>query len=524
MKVVSYPALPNRWAIHSKHFSPALVRLAKQTPGMRWDKTAGLWWGCYDAVSTVEKKLREEGILFEEREAPDTSAVVDKASCKQIGLRDYQADALEFMFNTNSGSILALDMGLGKTRTTIEWMKVLNYECGAPCVVVCPAFVTNVWEQELAKWWPECNYEMCRHAPPVFGYGREVFVISYDTLHKWVEYFREKKVRGLVLDECHILVDERSRRSQACRDVREFCEFAVGLTGTPLTGKLKAAWNVIDIVSPGRMGSFFNFARRYCGAVQETVNFHTEGPKAFWNFDGRSNEAELAERYKHFLFRRTREEAALELPPMTRTVVKVNCESRYSFEGSTPGAFKVALSAAAEKKLPETLRIVTEHVEAGSKIVVFTYRRAVAEKIAGELSSVGIDAAFMHGEMPVEKRAEMLRNPPQVLCATIDSCGVGVSLAHANVAVFAELSYEAWKLRQAEARLHRHGQNNPVLVLYVVGAGSAEDVVIDHLIAKLDTEAVVLGEDVSGFAGALQGGAESESEALAAIWEAMGNA
>jgi SNF2 family DNA or RNA helicase len=63
-------------------------------------------------------------------------------------LRDYQRAALVFMLK-RPGSLIALDMGLGKTLVTLEYLLQSKQ---LPALVVCPAIVKGVWVGEIERW------------------------------------------------------------------------------------------------------------------------------------------------------------------------------------------------------------------------------------------------------------------------------------------------------------------------------------------------------------------------------------
>lgn len=437
-------------------------------------------------------------------------------------MRAYQEEAVAAaVLGGREGHITALEMGLGKTRVAITAM----FGWKGPAVVVMPAHIRGVWQDELKKWWPGVRVFDARGTkPPAALPDCDVVLCNYDILYAW-QPLLSACCKAMVADEVHILVDGGSRRGKAVKALAESCTYKLGLTGTPLTGALKALYNVVDTLSPGRFGSFFNYGRRYCAGHQITITTHADGPKAVWDFSGRSNEAELAARLKHFMFRRTREEVALELPPKTRQIIRLDNPTGFKLDLSalTPDVLRRALVAAADVKMPEVMRVVQGHAEAGHKVVVFTYRRAVAEMVTRELVSAGVDAAYIHGGLTEKQRATIQTAPPSVLACTIDAVATGINwLTFADVAVFAELSYEPWKLRQAEARLHRSGQSKPVLVQYVVGKGGIEDMVLDAILEKLDTEADVVGAPDASLATDLRGAAETEAEAFANIFAQLG--
>lgn len=511
MKIIPGPR--GKYQLKSE-YDPKLVEKIKSVPGLTWEPKSRMWQGYWDAFVTLGDKIGNRlGAPLGRIDCDDLP--VDALKPEKFGLRDYQDEAVNWMRQTAAeGCILALEMGLGKTVCTLMLQKSLN----AKMVVVCPAYVKGVWVAETIKWLGDDKLVVMCKGTSLYELpkGWDIAIINYDILHAWAPKLIEEGVKLVAFDEVHIAVDEKSRRAQAMRAIAAACDYRVGLTGTPFTGRLKALWNVCDTLSPGRFGSFFKYGMAYCGGHTVTIDFRSDGPKTVYDFSGSSREEELAKRLQHFMFRRTRQDVALELPPMTRQIIRVDCKaSRIDYSDFTQEMFRAALEAAADSKFPEVCRLVQGHAEEGHKIIVFTYRKAVAEAVAREMAMAGIDAAFIHSGVSEAKRESIMAAPPQVIAATIDSVQMGISLTHADVGVFAELSYAPHKLRQAEARLHRFGQQAAgVLIQYVIGGDSVDELVVDRVLSKLDTEAAVIGEN-GALAGDLRG--NSEEDAFASI-------
>lgn len=77
-------------------------------------------------------------------------------------LRDYQLDGLNWLVYSwcnNTNVILADEMGLGKTIQSLSICGYLQYEQNipGPFLVVVPLSTVSNWENECAKWLPDCN-------------------------------------------------------------------------------------------------------------------------------------------------------------------------------------------------------------------------------------------------------------------------------------------------------------------------------------------------------------------------------
>lgn len=457
-------------------------------------------------------------------------------------LRDYQKVGVDFLLKSApKGCILADGMGLGKTRQAIEFAKTLNKRT----LIVCPSYVRGVWAHyqqvapatlelhgEIAKWWP--NKAVClpqgvqphkwlAAQPPMKWY--DIVVIHYDILHAWVEELVAWAPKVLILDECHALMSDKSRRSKAVRAVAAVAKWRVGLSGTPMTNRPRDLWNVVDTIRPNALGGFFRYAIRHCAGHRKTV--HPLRPPV-WDFNGQSNLDELHTKLAPMMLRRTLTDVHLELPAKTRQVINIDV-GKTGLSGATlrpggdRGQLRAALDIAADKKLEAVSGILAEHLAVGSRVVCFTYRRKVAEWLVDRARLEGFEADYIHGGVSQEARQEIvaaakLQDGAHLLCATIDSASVGIDLSYASVGVFCELTWEPHELLQAEARLHRFGQKNPVLVQYMIASGTSDEIVAGVVVDRLAQFEAAIGPTGESLGAELTG---SEDDIMAQIYAAV---
>jgi SNF2 family DNA or RNA helicase len=564
------------YGIVSERFSPTLRDVCRETPGMARgayhvddDHRGNAWIGYPDAVEAVIQTLHEKGMRL------DTSALPKPGDYGQPAIpvawkhcRDYQKVGVRFLLDQGpTGALLADVMGLGKSLQAILAARALKNKT----VIVCPSHARGVWARyakpergeseeataqkpgELQKWWPAarivCLPEGIRpftplikpkktptsdleaHFRPKPVYNRhpsvdmaaQIVVIHYDILYAWVDTLLEWGVKTLIVDEAHALVNYSSRRSQAVAALAEVATCRIALTGTPLPNRPRDLWNLIETLSPGRFGKFFHFGLRFCNGHKEEVT----KDKIVWKFDGTSNEAELNARLKHFMLRRTTAEVALELPPLTRQIIDVEIPAKgrmavTSVVASSPVAMRKCLDLAADAKLEDAIQIALNDAQEGHRVVVFTYRRSVAEHTVNAMRLAGVPADMIRGGTPQRQRDRIIDavsgQPSHVLAATIDSVSTAIDLSYADVGIFFELSWEPQKLAQAEKRLHRHGATRPVVIKYIIARGTGDELVLDTVINKLGTFEAMIGSAGDGLRGDLDN-SEKGMGALNALYE-----
>jgi SWI/SNF-related matrix-associated actin-dependent regulator of chromatin subfamily A-like protein 1 len=296
---------------------------------------------------------------------------------------------------------------------------------------------------------------------------------------------------------------------------------------------MRDMWNVVNTISPGRFGDkFFSFGLRYCDGHQEDIKFNAGGAKTtktVWNFDGKSNEEELAKRLSFFMLRRTKSDVMKELPAKTRQAIWVDVKSAkkraYIPDAENRAAMRTALDKSADAKLPQASQVILDHLAAGKKVVAFTWRKHVAEGLAGDASEAGFVAGVGHGGIPALTRQKTFdalskETGAALLAATIDSAGVGIDLAWADVIVFVELVWEPHKLLQAEARGFSLTNTRGLFIQYILARGTADELVSSVVLDKLDLfESVVGSADAGNVRRDIQ---EADEDVMKELYKMMG--
>jgi SNF2-related domain/LAGLIDADG-like domain/Helicase conserved C-terminal domain len=429
------------------------------------------------------------------------------------------------------------------TVQALRAMRALRFQ--GPSMVVCPNYAKGVWRDETKRWWPEAETifldgtkpekkpELLAALAKPMPRGGRLIVCNYDILHAWVGLFTDGEIKLaatgesfkppvlLAFDEASFLQSEKSRRSKAAKELARVSRRRVGLDGTPPADKPKDLWNLVDTLSEGRFGKFFPYALRHCNAHRVQVTRE----KAVWDFSGESNLDELRKRVAFFTLRRTQKDVALELPELTRQIINVEVPRGHrgplGMALQSEAAMRRVLDLAADGKVPHVIALAESHLKAGHHVVVFTHRRAIAEAIAKAFGNAG---AFIHGGMSQTKRDEVLKSKPSLLAATLDTAGRGLNdLVYYNVAIFAELHWVPSVLAQAEKRPHRPGQTRAVLIQYVIAEGTADELIRDGCIRKLQTRVSVLGKLDDGLLEQLDGDMRAGGvAALRALAESLG--
>ncbi|MCU0793581.1 MAG: SNF2-related protein, partial [Opitutaceae bacterium] len=238
-------------------------------------------------------------------------------------LRPYQVEGYQFLAHLSAqgfGGVLADDMGLGKTVQTLAWILHLRETDAAATtdaapfrvLVVCPKSVTHGWLAETARFAP--GLAIAAFDPLKRGLPEaEIVVANYTQLRLHAARFRTEAWAAVVLDEGQFIKNPRSLVAVAARSLR--ARRRVVLTGTPIENRLADLWSLFAFAQPGLLGDQAGFRRQYPEAEPAAL-------------------ARLHRRVRHFLLRRTKAQAAPDLPARTEDeiVVELEGEQRRLYE------------------------------------------------------------------------------------------------------------------------------------------------------------------------------------------------
>jgi superfamily II DNA or RNA helicase len=424
-------------------------------------------------------------------------------------LRPYQKKGLDwlgFLRRYGFGGILADDMGLGKTLQTCSVIlhAIESGQDGAS-LVVCPASVQSVWQQEIRKW--------CVGLEPVLlvpgdrgPYLRAprpntVGIASYQAVMRYSEAFQRPVWNYLVLDEAHRVKNHTTATAKACKGILARHKLAV--TGTPIQNRLQELWALFDSIMPDYLGNAGSFTRRFATPIEKEKNEAVAD--------------RLRRRIDPFKLRRLKAQVAADLPPLTRQLRSVplltdqrRIYSQILNELGVPEVLRNlhdrgdALKGLAkllrlrqvcahprilERSIPlrgssakfEALcDILEESLEEDHKVLVFTQWTQMAALIMEMLSENKIAHSYIDGSVSIGERAELVQafqrpDGPSVMVISLLAGGEGITLTEADTVIMYDRWWNPAVEEQAFARAHRIGQRRPVTAYVLESADTIEE-------------------------------------------------
>ncbi len=422
----------------------------------------------------------------------------------QATLRPYQVEGFQFLAHLSAqgfGGVLADDMGLGKTVQTLAWLLHLaETQPGAAAplrvLVVCPKSVTHGWLAEAARFAPGLSIAAFRPEPAAADWeNAQVVVANYTQLRLQAARFRAEPWEVVILDEGQFIKNPGSQVAVTARSLR--ARHRVVLTGTPIENRLSDLWSLFAFAQPGLLGDQPGFRRQYPEA----------DPAAL---------ARLHRRVRHFLLRRTKAQAAPDLPSRTEDEIIVELEDgqRRLYEAELKRArahllgveTKSALDAvrfhvlasllrlrqicchpalvdAAHAELPSAkldalMERIEELAEEGHQVLVFSQFVEMLKLIQTRLAAAGLGHLILTGA--TENRAELVETfqtdkTKTVFLLSLKAAGFGLNLTAASYAILFDPWWNPAAEAQAIDRIHRIGQTKPVMAYRLIAAGTVEE-------------------------------------------------
>ena len=472
-------------------------------------------------------------------------------------LYPYQYEALEFADKRMGRVLIADEMGLGKTPNALGWLYSKDLY---PALIICPATIKLQWARETVRWLgiPEESVSVVSGVRPMPITG-QVAICNYDILSRRMADLVLFAPRAIIFDESHYIKEAGSKRSKTALLLSRLpsVQSVVALTGTPVLNRPKELWHQLLCVNPRIWPNWWQFAKRYCDAKQVETRWN-ETKKArdmAWDYSGASHLDELDHTLRERVMVRRRKEDVMQYLPALETVTvpfEVNLTSywrvreevqarlaevrdqlrreREHINGLSEEVKEMAIAGRAEgnstvklygyliqeitklkkeaalAKLGLAIDWVSDFVETGEPLVVFTHHHDLSDSLVAGLAKRNIQVPPpLDGRMSTGRRHSLVSEFsagafPVIVCG-LKAMGVGVDgLQHrASHLAFLEFGWSPSDHAQAASRLHRQGQENAVTAHYLLAANTLDERIAELLDAKATVTSAVVGEmDTAG--------------------------
>ena len=429
-------------------------------------------------------------------------------------LRDYQKTGFKWLKVLDSyhfGGILADDMGLGKTLQVLAILldyKQKNKE-KRTSIVICPSSLSLNWLGEATKFAPELKVCVIK------GNAKErerliknvqkndLIITSYDLLKRDVEIYKEinYNFKYIIADEAQYMKNSTTQNAKAIKELKGETKYA--LTGTPIENSLAELWSIFDFVMPGYLFKYKKFKTLY------------EIPIVKENDERAMNRLKML--IAPFILRRNKKDVLTELPEKTITVLnnqmtdeqetvylsylaqaKQEVADEIQLNGFEKSQFKILSTLTRlrqicchpslfikdykdeSSKLNQCIEILSDAIEAGHKILLFSGYTSMFDIIEQELKSKKIKYFKLTGSTKIDERIKLVdefnsNSEIKVFLISLKAGGTGLNLTGADMVIHYDPWWNQSAENQATDRAYRIGQKNNVQVYKLITSNSIEE-------------------------------------------------
>ena len=421
---------------------------------------------------------------------------------------------------------LFLDMGLGKTVTTLTAVKELKYNrfLVRRVLVIAPKKVAEgTWTREAAKWG---HTQMLRVSPVLGSQTKRIralntpadlYIINRENVCWLVDYYRNAwPFDMVVVDESSSFKSHSAKRFKALASVGDRIDRMVELTGTPSPNGLEDLWSQIFLLDGGeRLGKrYTQFRERYFQPDKRGAD------GMVYSYEAKpGTEASILEKICISM----KAEDYLQLPDITYHEIPVEldskslkayCELEREMVLQLPEddeTISVTSAAALSNKLLQLANgaLYGEdrqvHEVHGCKVEAFL---ELIESLQGKPALVFYN--YQHDRTRILKALEKLGLAVRELKTTQDeddwnagkiqvllthpaSSAYGLNLQQGgNHVIWFGLTWNYELYTQANKRLHRQGQKEKVIIHHLVCSGTRDTDVMQALQRKDDVQSWVM--------------------------------
>lgn len=373
-------------------------------------------------------------------------------------------------------------------------------------LVVMPASLIHNWKHELNRFAP--LIKVYSH----IGSGRSlsseiikqnhVVITTYGTLRNDIDFLENYSFAHVVLDESQNIKNPYSKTASAI--LRLKCDHRIALTGTPVENSLSDLWSQMNFLNPGLLGSFNDFNSYFSAQIAANLK-HEVGE-------------ELIKLIQPFVLRRSKEDVAPELPPITESISYCTMDDgqlkMYETErskvrnqimegvrdGSKSTSSVMVLQALMQLRQianhprlidPNSLlgsgkfEEVTEKLETilseNHKVLVFSSFVKHLKLFENWCKENGILYTMLTGS--TKDREDVVRSfksdsDINIFLISLKAGGVGLNLAEADYVFILDPWWNPASEMQAIGRSHRIGQDKNVFVYRFITKGTVEEKIV----------------------------------------------
>ena len=447
----------------------------------------------------------------------------------------HQKEAVEFAIRSRGCCALFHDPGLGKTRTCLEIFKhYRQLDSKLRLFVVCPLSLVNSAWGEDTKRFTDFSYA---HFKEIKSTLPDIVIVNYETLisRKYLPAIH-KLVMGnpfmCVLDESSRLKNNKSVTTKTLLAMSDCFRYRVIASGTPMPNSELELWGQINFVRPYLLpNSFYAFRNTYFHLERNGQTMSAPG-KYVSRYEMREI---LSKGWKYAISPESRRRLMGEISPVTHWVkkhealdlpekvdqireVELSAKEQTAYEEmrdfliteiegteiaaqlaltklmklrqATSGFFYSATGDVVEIDKPTKLKELNEILEelGNQPVIIWVQFHHEINVIYGLLSEKygpnQIATLYAETQNKDTSIRKFQNGDVRYLIAHPKSAAHGLTFVNCNTMVFYSLDYSYEAHTQARDRIHRIGQKNSCLYIYIVARDTIDGELIQVLQKK----------------------------------------
>lgn len=392
------------------------------------------------------------------------------------------------------------EQGTGKTASVI-WACDYLMKLGVirRVLVICPlSIMKSAWQADLFTFaiHRTCDvaYGDAKARKKIINQGAEFVIINFDG----VEIVKQDIMDGgfdlIVVDEASAYKNAQTSRWKTLKEVASVIKGMWMLTGTPAAQSPVDAYGLAKLINPNNTPKFY-------GSFRDQVMYKV----STFRWIPKPNAQDVVHRVLQPAIRFEKSQC-IDLPeltyverdaPLTAQQVKyyrmLKKQMMISADGEQVSAVNAATSInkllqisggavytdtreIIEFDVSNRLKAILEVIEEAShKVLVFVPFTHTIELLHSYLSKNGISSDIINGQVNVNKRHEIInrfqqQEEPQVLIIQPQAASHGLTLTAANVIIWYAPVTSVETYLQANARINRPGQKNPMTIVHIKGS------------------------------------------------------
>ena len=411
----------------------------------------------------------------------------------------HQKQTSEFL-TLNRKAFCFNEQGTGKTASVI-WAAdyLLNLGVIRRVLVICPlSIMKSAWQQDLFKFAIHRTCDIAYGSPvqrkKILANNAEFVIINFDG----VDIVKEEVLKGgfdlIVVDEASAYKNAQTTRWKTLRDIAAQVKGMWMLTGTPAAQSPVDAFGLAKLINPNNTPKFYG---QFRDQVMFKVGTYRWIPKP------------QAQSVVHKVLQpaiRFEKDQCLDLPdvtfverdaPLTPQQIKyykilkqqmlmhADGEQVSSVNAATNinkllqisgGAVYTDTREVIQFDVSNRLRVIEEVInEASHKVLVFVPFTHTIELLNKHLTGANISCAVINGQVPVNRRHDIINDFQsteniRVLIIQPQAASHGLTLTAANVIIWYAPVTSVETYLQANARINRPGQKNPMTIVHIKGS------------------------------------------------------